>query len=59
MGSSMKVFKNLVAVAVITFCLASCSQRTTCAAYGASTYQIDNNQDEINVQSTVENVEWM
>ena len=55
----MKVFKNLVAVAVITFCLASCSQRTTCAAYGASTYQIDNNQDEINVQSTVENVEWM
>lgn len=55
----MKVFKNLVAVAAITFCFASCSQHTTCSAYGASTYQIDNNQDEINVQATVENVEWM
>jgi hypothetical protein len=55
----MKVFKSLVAVAVITFCLASCSQHTTCAAYGASTYQINNNQDEINVQSIDENVECM
>jgi hypothetical protein len=55
----MKVFKNLVAVAAITFCLASCSQRTTCAAYGASTYQIDNNQEEINVKSAVKNVELM
>ena len=45
----MKVFKNLVAVVVIIFCLASCSQHTTCSAYGASTYQIDHNQDEINV----------
>ena len=55
----MKVFKSLVAVAAITFFLASCSQHTTCSAYGASTYQINNNQDEINVQSTDENVEWM
>jgi hypothetical protein len=55
----MKVFKNLVAVAVIIFCLESCSQHTTCAAYAANTYQIDSNQDEINVQRKVENVEWM
>jgi len=55
----MKVFKSLFAFAVITFCLASCSQHTTCAAYGASTYQINNNQDEINVQSIDENVECM
>jgi PBP1b-binding outer membrane lipoprotein LpoB len=55
----MKVLKNLVAVAAITFCLASCSQHTTCAAYGANTYQMDSNQDEINVQCKVENVEWM
>ena len=55
----MKVFKKLVAVAAITFCLASCSQHTTCAAYGANAYQMDSNQDEINVQSKVENVEWM
>jgi hypothetical protein len=55
----MKVFKNLVAVTSIIFCLASCSQHTTCAAYGANTYRMDSNQDEINVQRKVENVEWM
>jgi len=55
----MKIFKNLFAVAAITFCFASCSQHTTCAAYGASAYQLDDNQEEIHVQSTVENVEWM
>jgi len=57
--SSMKVFKNLVAVALIILCLVSCSQHTTCAAYGANTYQMDSNQDQINVQRKVENVEWM
>ncbi len=55
----MKVFKNLVAFATIAFCLSSCSQHTTCSAYGASTYQIDDNQDEINGQSAMENEEWM
>jgi len=55
----MKIFKNLVAVAAIAFCFASCSQHTTCAAYGASANQIDNSQDEIHVQSTVKNVESM
>jgi len=57
--SSMKVFKNLVAVTAIIFCLASCSQHTTCAAYASNTHQMDDNQDEINVQRKVENVEWM
>ena len=55
----MKVFKNLVAVALIILCLVSCSQHTTCAAYGANTYQMDSNQDQRNVQRKVENVEWM
>lgn len=55
----MKVFKNLVAIVGITFCLVSCSQHTTCAAYGASKYQINESQNEINVQSVKKNVEWM
>ena len=55
----MKVFKNLFAVVAITFFLSSCSRHITCSAYGASTYQIDDNQDEINVQSEVENEDWM
>ena len=53
----MKVFKNLVSAAAIVFCLTSCSQHTTCAAYGAGTYQLNSDQDEINVRSTVENEE--
>ena len=53
----MKVFKNLVSAAAIVFCLTSCSQHTTCAAYGAGTYQLNSEQDEINVRSTVENEE--
>ena len=55
----MKVFKNLFAVSATVFFLSSCSQHTTCSAYGASTYQIDDNQYEINVQSEVENEDWM
>ena len=55
----MKVFKSLVAIAAITFCFASCSQHTTCSAYGASTYHLEDNQDEIHVQSTVKDVESM
>ena len=55
----MKIFKNLVAVAAITFCFASCSQHTTCSAYGASIYQLDNDQEEMHVHSTEKNVESM
>ena len=55
----MKVFKNLVAVLGTTFCLVSCSQHTTCAAYGADTYQINEDQNELNVQSANKNVDWM
>jgi hypothetical protein len=55
----MKVFKNLVAVSGLIFCLASCSQHTTCSAYGASTYQFNESPNEINVRSTEKIVEWM
>ena len=55
----MKVFRNLVAIAGLIFCFASCSQHTTCAAYGASTYQINESPNELNVRSTDKNLEWM
>lgn len=55
----MKVFRNLVAIAVLTFFMASCSQHTTCAAYGASTYQINEGPNELNVRLTEKNLEWM
>ena len=54
----MKVFKNLIAIVGVTFCLMSCSQHTTCAAY-ASTYQIKEAPNELNVISTEKNVEWI
>lgn len=55
----MKVFKTLFAVAAIALCFASCSRHTTCSAYGASIYQLEDNQDEVHVQATEKNVESM
>ena len=54
----MKVLKNLVAIVGVAFCVMSCSQHTTCAAY-ASTNQIKEAPSELNVGSIERNVEWM
>lgn len=54
----MKILKNLIAIVGVAFCLMSCSQHTTCAAY-ASTHQIKEAPNELNVSSTDKNVEWM